>query len=149
MSVKNHKLNCTTKYKISVQIFKPHTSKTKTTKLIFIPPPTGMKELKWNLYELIDKAGLRKDTLLEKEGIEEEDAFKFYTATFSEPMVYGYRSVILTYDRVRQVYRQHTKEMEVFDEEVMHRYDDFHRTYPPYYRLFATRAFERLGLWEF
>lgn len=115
---------------------------------IYISVIVGLKELKWNLYEIFDKPGLRKDVMLVHEGVPapgEDDLcpWKFYVSHSSEPMLYGYRGQLIEWDFVQGHFRVNGYDEASYSEEMSWRFDDFHRTYPPFKRLFGVRAMKR------
>ncbi|ESN99208.1 hypothetical protein HELRODRAFT_162719 [Helobdella robusta] len=110
----------------------------------------GQKELKWNLYDIFDKPGLRRDVLLEQEDIVNptsscKNLFNFYAAPFSSPMVYGYRGQIIEIDYANHAFTAFQKELETYCDEVFWRYDDFHRMYVPFQLMIGTMALKRLS----
>lgn len=113
----------------------------------------GQRELKWNLYEIFKRPGLRRETFLfaDQTAVEAEEhvgggsspwTFHARTAALastadvaSDPMLYGYRSLMMDWDFVDGLYRLTAADRVDYREEVIWRYDDFHRIYRPYRRL--------------
>jgi len=115
---------------------------------LFISVIIGMKELKWNLFEVFDKPGLRKAVLLVHDSVpapgdDDRCPWKFYTTASADPMLYGYRGQMVEWDFLQGCYRLNPYDEASFREEMSWRYDDFHRLYPPYRRLFGARAMKR------
>lgn len=123
----------------------------------------GNKEIKWDLYELFKKPGLRKELLLVSDEVMNESVIDFqpwqyYRTGSSEPFVYGYRGQMITWDFIDKEYKLDEKENESYKEEVLEQPEDYHRLYMPYKRLFGTQVMQRycnqtsgnqLGLVEF
>lgn len=115
---------------------------------LFISVIIGMKELKWNLFEVFDKPGLRKAVLLVHDSVpgpgdDDRCPWKFYTTASADPMLYGYRGQLVEWDFLQGCFRLNPYDEASFREEMSWRYDDFHRLYPPYRRLFGARAMKR------
>ena len=115
---------------------------------VYVSVIIGMKELKWNLYDILDKPGLRQDVLLDRETIKNPGGsdncpWMFRTSPASDPMTYGYRGQLVEYDFMQGVFRINRQEAINFAEEVSWRYDDFHRLYTPYRCLVGSKAMKR------
>ena len=102
----------------------------------FLSVIVGMKELKWDLFKILKKPGLRKESLLyaaESDMLEQcSNPWTYHTSADYNPMLYGYRGIAMDWDFVEGAYRISPDEERLFDEEVTWRYDDFHRLYSPY-----------------
>ena len=115
---------------------------------VFVSVIIGMKELKWNLYDILDKPGLRQDVLLDRETIKNPGGsdncpWLFRTSPASDPMTYGYRGQLVEYDFMQGVFRVNRQEAINFAEEVSWRHDDFYRLYTPYRCLIGSKAMKR------
>jgi len=67
----------------------------------YISVIVGQRELKWNLYEILKKPGLRKETLLFTDDVDLDDPFPpwtFHTSDQRNPMLYGYRALVIEWD---------------------------------------------------
>jgi len=130
----------------------------------FISVIIGMKDLKWNVYEIFSRPGLRRDVMLTEEDIpspDEDDRSPWtYHTTSSGPvtgtggagpvtsdhMVYGYRGQMIDWDFCEGTYRLNAGDERRFVEESEWRYDDFHRIYPPVKRLIGAKAMKKYCL---
>ena len=102
----------------------------------------GENELKWELHDLFQKPGLRKDAALNREDALRESAentrFRFFASKQSDAQLYGYRNQIIDWDMGKSTYKVNKIEEEQFTEEMGDRVlDNFHRLYRPYKRLFG------------
>ena len=119
----------------------------------------GERELKWQLVDIFKRPALRKEMFLFSSDVEtgpstgdddvefggafsaavggEEDRppWRFYTSAWREPMLYGYRGLILEWDFATGAYRLNGEDEASFPDEADWRPDDFHRAYCPYRRL--------------
>ena len=104
----------------------------------------GLKELQWDVYEIMDKPGLRKNHLLDQDGVRlDEGPFQFFSSPSSDHMTYGYRGQLLELDFGRGVYKHCRTEVDDFPDEVLWRYDDVHRNYPPHFHLVGEKFFKQ------
>lgn len=111
---------------------------------LYVSAVVGQRELKWNVFEIVTRPGLRRDVML-RDAMTDLGAspWRFMTSSHCEPMLYGYRGEMLDWDFVAGVYRINSQDEASFSEEVTPRYDDFHRTYSPYYRLIGGAVMRR------
>lgn len=107
----------------------------KTGKARFISVIVGSQELKWDLYKILKKPGLRKDVLLFAEGLNKSNGrgWTFHSSEDCDPLLYGYRGLMIEWDFQSEVYRISGQEQRlVIADEMVWRPDDFHRLYTPY-----------------
>ena len=114
------------------------------------------EELKWDINDVFKSPGLRKDVLLmrsslkqdedtledEEDFVEEQEElkkFRFYSTSTCDPLLYGYRGQLLEWDFMNGVYKLHPEDEDKFTRQYAHHPDDFHRTYPPYRRLLGIQ----------
>lgn len=111
---------------------------------LYVSAVVGQRELKWNVFEIVTRPGLRRDVML-RDAMTDLGAspWQYMTSSHCEPMLYGYRGEMLDWDFVAGVYRVNTHDEANFADEMPHRYDDFHRLYSPYYRLVGAVAMRR------
>ena len=111
---------------------------------LYVSAVVGQRELKWNVFEIVTRPGLRRDVML-REAMTDLGAspWQYMTSSHCEPMLYGYRGEMLDWDFVTGVYRVNSQDEASFTEEMTPRYDDFHRSYSPYYRLIGAAAMRR------
>lgn len=111
---------------------------------LYVSAVVGQRELKWNLFEIVTRPGLRRDVML-RDAMTDLGAspWQYMTSSHCEPMLYGYRGEMLDWDFVAGVYRVNSQDEASFTDEMVPRYDDFHRTYSPYYRLIGAAAMRR------
>ena len=68
-----------------------------------------MKELKWDLFKILKKPGLRKESLLyaeESDMLEQcSNPWTYHTSADYNPMLYGYRGIAMDWDFVEGAYR--------------------------------------------
>ena len=105
----------------------------------------GNRELKWELDDILKLPALRKESLIYTDDVDIDDdnaPWEYFTSNHADPMLYGYRGLILEWDFVNRVYRVYRHEEDLFPEEMMYRYDDFHRAYLPYRRLVGAQVME-------
>lgn len=111
---------------------------------LYVSAVVGQRELKWNVFEIVTRPGLRRDVMLRDAmtdlGV---SPWQYMTSSHCEPMLYGYRGEMLDFDFVSGVYRVNSHDEASFPDEMTHRYDDFHRSYTPYYRLVGAPAMSR------
>lgn len=111
----------------------------KKTRAVCASVIVGKREIKWPLDDALDKPGLRVDALLTKADCGSRP-FQYFARASSDPMTFGYRGETLRLDRVAGLVESRANETDEFDDEVMRRFDDFHRSYSPYHWLFGSRA---------
>jgi len=111
---------------------------------LYVSAVVGQRELKWNVFEIVTRPGLRRDVML-RDAMTDLGAspWRYMTSSHCEPMLYGYRGEMLDWDFVAGVYRVNTHDEASYADEMAHRYDDFHRLYSPYYRLVGAAAMRR------
>jgi len=111
---------------------------------LYVSAVVGQRELQWNVFEIVTRPGLRRDVML-RDAMTDLGAspWQYMTSSHNDPMLYGYRGEMLDWDFVAGVYRVNAQDEANFNEEMLHRYDDFHRLYSPYYRLVGARAMRR------
>jgi len=111
---------------------------------LYVSAVVGQRELKWNVFEIVTRPGLRRDVMLRDAmtdlGV---SPWQFMTSSHCEPMLYGYRGEMIDWDFVAGVYRVNAHDEASFSDEMTYRYDDFHRCYAPYYRLVGAAAMRR------
>ena len=108
----------------------------------------GDKEMKWELYDIFKKCGLRKEVSLHTDEViiepDEEtldrDPWTYHYATGTDPLIYGYRGQLIEWNFVEQCFELDDEENERFLEESIWRPDDFHRLYMPYRRLVGRKC---------
>jgi len=106
-----------------------------TGKARFISVIVGSQELKWDLSKILKKPGLRKDVLLFSEALGEStcQGWTFHSSENCDPLLYGYRGLMIEWDFQNEVYRVNSQEQRLLvADEVFWRADDFHRLYTPY-----------------
>jgi len=111
---------------------------------LFVSAVVGQRELKWNVFDIVTRPGLRRDVLL-RDAMTDLGAspWRHMTSSHCEPMLYGYRGEMLDWDFVAGVYRVNAQDEASFSDEMTARYDDFHRLYAPYCRLIGAPAMRR------
>lgn len=111
---------------------------------LYVSAVVGQCELKWNLFEMVTRPGLRRDVML-RDAITEPglSPWQYMTSSHCEPMLYGYRGAMLDWDLVAGVYQVNVQDEASFTDEMTARYDDFHRSYAPYHRLIGAAAMHR------
>jgi len=96
------------------------------------------------MFELVTRPGLRRDVMLRGAMTDlGASPWQYMTSSHCDSMLYGYRGEMLDWDFVEGVYRVNRQDEASFTDEMMPRYDDFHRMYTPYYRLIGARALQR------
>ena len=112
--------------------------------LLRISVIVGDNELKWDVFDIFKKSGLRKDVnLFSAEYVGkyvdgDVSPWKYYTTNFHDTTTYGYRGQVLEWDYVAKAYKTSVEDEyfylnqtapDVTDQE------DLHRRYRPYMRL--------------
>ena len=138
--VQGHYLDRNSAIRSVVQVYPPNHEGTAK----YISGVIGYKELKWDLYEIFKKPGLRKELFLisadyiGNSGHIDCQPWKYTYSTDSEPFLYGYRGQVIDWDFVEGHYKLDTKENDLFKDEIAFQNEDFHRLYMPYKRLFGA-----------
>lgn len=124
----------------------------KPAKSQFVSVIVGSQEVKWELTRILKKPGLRKDALLFARADDDDDvrnmerpSWTFHSPKHSEPLVYGYRGLVVERDfRNAAMYRLGRDDaLQLREDEAVARHDDFHRLYVPYHCLVGTGFMER------
>lgn len=122
----------------------------KTTKSHVVSVIVGSQEVKWELTRILKRPGLRRDTLLFTGADDVQDpespSWTFHTPKHSEPLIYGYRGLVVERDFRNDAwatYRLDRDDALQLTDEAAVRHDDFHRMYVPYHCLVGTGFMER------
>lgn len=111
---------------------------------LYVSAVVGQRELKWNVFEMVTRPGLRRDVMLHHAMTDlGASPWQYASSSHCDALLYGYRGEMLDWDFVAGLYRVNAQDEASFPDEMEARYDDFHRLYSPYHRLIGAAAMRR------